>query len=71
MAFNEVQVTNTNYYSWKLYMEDLLMNKGLYRITLGLDGETLVNEKCAKWINHNDKARGLGMSNFEDLRFHI
>ena len=53
-------------------MEDLLISKGLYRITLGKEKAATDADKKAKWDNKNDEAHGLiGMSISHDLRFHL
>ena len=54
-------------------MEDLLISKGLYRITMGKETTpTDDDDKKAKWDNRNDEARGLiGMSISPDLRYHL
>lgn len=63
---------NTNYFSWKSNMEDLLRSKGLYQITLGIEEAPTNAEKRAKWDNRNDKACGLtGMSISPYLWFYI
>jgi len=65
-------LTNTNYFSWKSHMEDVLQSKGLYRITLGKGKEPTNAAKKAKWNNKNDEAHGLiGMSISSNLLFHI
>jgi hypothetical protein len=53
-------------------MEDLLKCKGSYRINVGKDAAPLAVDKCEKWLNHNDEARGLtGMPISKDLEFCI
>jgi hypothetical protein len=53
-------------------MEDLLRNKGLYRITLGKEKSPTDDDKKVKWANRSDEARGLiRMSISHDLRFHL
>jgi hypothetical protein len=53
-------------------MEDLLISKGLYWITLGKKTAPTDDDKKAKWDNRNDKACGLiGMSISPDLRYHL
>jgi hypothetical protein len=53
-------------------MEDLLKNKVLYQMNLGLDPRPLDAKKHRKILNCNDEARYLiGMTIFEDLKFHI
>ena len=65
-------LTNTNYFSWKSHMEDLLKSKELYRITLGKEQEPTDDDKYAKWINMNNEARGLiEVSIYSNLRFHL
>jgi hypothetical protein len=53
-------------------MEDLLISKGLYRITLGKEKEPTNDDKKSKWDNRSDEAHGLiGISISPDLRFHL
>ena len=53
-------------------MEDLLISKGLYRITLGKKKEPTDADKKVKWTNRSDEARGLiKIPIFPDLRFHL
>jgi hypothetical protein len=53
-------------------MADLLRAKGLYWITLGKEKEPTDDENKFKWVNRNDKVRGLiEMSISPDLRFHL
>jgi hypothetical protein len=53
-------------------MEDLLISKGLYRITLGKEKEPIDVDNKVKWANRSDEARGLiEMSISPDLRFHL
>jgi hypothetical protein len=69
---NDFLFTNTNYFSWKSHMGDLLRSKGLYQITLGTKQEPIDDEKKIKWENKNDEARGLiKMSISPDLRFRL
>jgi hypothetical protein len=69
---SDIFLTNTNYFSWKSHMEDLLRSKGLYQITLGIEQEPIDDEKKVKWDNKNDEASELiGMSISHDLRFHL
>ena len=46
---NIVLLTSSNYFQWKLHMEDLLRSKGLYKITLGIETAPDEDEKKAKW----------------------
>ena len=65
-------LTSTNYFQWKSPMEDLLRNKGIYRITLGIEIVPDDDEKKYKWENKNDHAQGLiGMFISPDLIFHL
>jgi hypothetical protein len=53
-------------------MEDLLISKYLYQITIGIDRTPLDNERFVKLLNHNVEAKGLiGISIYMDLKFHI
>jgi hypothetical protein len=68
---NDILFTNTNYFSWKSHVEDVLRSKGLYQITLGKEKEPTNDEKRAKWDNKNGEACGqIEMSISLDLRFH-
>jgi hypothetical protein len=70
--FNNLLLTNTNYFQLKYHMEDLLRSKGLYRITLGKEKEPSDADKKVKCANRSDEARGLIiMSISPDLRFHL
>jgi hypothetical protein len=53
-------------------MEDLLISKGLYQITLGKKKAPTDADKKAKWDNRNDEAHGLiRISISPDLRYHL
>jgi hypothetical protein len=52
----DILLTNTNYFSWKSHMEDVLRSKGLYQIILGKEKEPIDDEKYAKSVNMNDEA---------------
>jgi hypothetical protein len=53
-------------------MEDLLRNKGLYRITLGKEKAPTQADKKDKWDNRNDKACELIVISISlDLRYHL
>jgi hypothetical protein len=53
-------------------MEDLLRSKGLYRITLGNEKESIDVDKKVKWANRSDEAHGpIIMSISPYLRFHL
>jgi hypothetical protein len=53
-------------------MEDLLISKGMYRITLGKKNEPTDDENKFKWDNRNDEACGLiKMSISPNLSFHL
>jgi hypothetical protein len=65
-------LTNTNYFQWKSYMEDLLRSKGLYQNNLGKETKPIDDDNKFKWDNRNDKARGLIIMSISlDLRFRI
>jgi hypothetical protein len=69
---SDLLFTNTNYFSWKSHMEDVLTSKGLYQITLRKEQEPIDNEKKFKWDNKNDKEHGLIIISIShDLRFHL
>jgi hypothetical protein len=53
-------------------MEDLLRSKGLYRITLGNEKESIDVDKKVKWANRSDEAHGLIIMSISPyLRFHL
>jgi hypothetical protein len=69
---SDIFLTNTNYFSWKSHMEDVLRSKRLYQITLGKEQEPTHDDKYAKWISRNVKSHELiDMCISLDLRFHI
>jgi hypothetical protein len=68
----DLLLTNTNYFSWKSHMEDVLRSKGLYWITLGKEQEPIDDEKKVKWANKNDESCGLiEICISLDLTFHL
>src|SRR5882757_3984338 len=68
----DIILTNSNYFSWKSHMEDVLRSRGLFRITSGKETEPTNDDKKIKWENRCDEARGLiEMSISIDLQFHI
>jgi hypothetical protein len=69
---NDILLTDTNYFSWKSHMEDLLRSKTFYKITLGKDLEPIDDENKVKWDNKSDRAHGLIIIPISsDLRFHL
>ena len=53
-------------------MEDVLRNRGLFRITSGKETKPTNDENKIKWENKCDDSHGLiGMSISTDLRLHI
>ena len=54
-----VLLISNNYFQWKSHMEDFLISKGIYRITLVIELAPNEDEKKSKWKNKNDQARGL------------
>jgi hypothetical protein len=52
-------------------MEDLLISKGLYRITLGKETIPTDADKKSKWDNRNDEAHGLIKMSISHLSFHL
>ena len=53
-------------------MEDVLRNRGLFRITSGNETKPNDDDKKIKWAKRCDEARAfIGMSISTDLRFHI
>ena len=62
---------STNYFQWKSNIEDLVISKGLYRITLGTKIAPAYVEKQDKWDTKSDSAHSLiGISISLDLIFH-
>jgi hypothetical protein len=69
---SDILLTNTNYFQWKYHMEDLLISKGLYWITMGKELEPIDDENKFKWAYKNVEAHGLiGMFISPYLRFHL
>jgi hypothetical protein len=69
---NDLLLTNTNYFSWKSHVEDVLRSKVLYQITLGKEQEPTDDEKKFKWNNKNDESYGLIIMSISPyLRFHL
>ena len=48
-SFDDLLLSNTDYFQWKSHMEDLLRSKGLYGITLGNEKTPTDTDKKAKW----------------------
>ena len=66
-------LTPFNFFEWKVEMEILLREKGLYRVTMATEAEpnAAAVEKI-KWHNRRDEAYGLlCLSISRDLLFHL
>ena len=55
----DMLLTNSNYFSWKACMEDVLRSRGLNQIILRKEMKPIDDDKKIKWKNKCDKARGL------------
>ena len=66
------QLTSFNYPHWKEDMESLLHTKKIYRLTMELEAEPVLNYDKEKYWNRLDEAYGcLCLSISQDLLFHI
>ena len=66
------QLTSFNYHQWKEDMESLLHTKKLYRLTMGLETEPVLNyDKEKYWDRLNEAFGCLCLSISWDLLFHI
>ena len=65
-------LTPFKFYEWKDEMEILLREKGLYRVTMETELESITAAEKIKWQNRRDEAYGLlCLSISIDLLFHI
>ena len=61
-----------NYHEWKVEINILLHNKGLYRVSMALENEPNYVVDKAKWHNRLDESYVfLCLSIFPDIIFHI
>ena len=47
----DIMLTNTNYFSWKARIEEILRSRGLYWINLGKETKPIDENKEIKWEN--------------------
>ena len=65
-------LTPFNFFEWKSEMEILLIEKGLYKVTMETEAEPNAATKKIKWNNRRDEAYGLlCLSISRDLLFHL
>ena len=65
-------LTPFNLFEWKDEMEILLREKGLYKVTMAIEGEPNAVVEKIKWHNKRDEAYGLlCLSISRDLLFHL
>ena len=55
----DIMLTNTNYFSWKAHIEEILRSRGLYWINLGKETKPIDENKEIKWENKCDEVGGL------------
>ena len=54
----DILLTNSNYFSWKSRMEDVLQSRGLFKITSRKETKPTDDDKEIKWANRCDESRG-------------
>ena len=65
-------LTPFNFFEWKVEMEILLREKGLYRVTMAIEVEPNGAAEKIKWHYQRDEAYGLlCLSISRDLLFHL
>ena len=65
-------MTPFNLFEWKVEMEILLREKGIYKVTMAIEVEPNVSAEKIKWNNRRDDAYGLlRLSISRDLLFHL
>ena len=70
--YQKIILTPFNFFECKAEMEILLKEKGLYRVTMGIEVEPNVAIEKIKWQNKRDEAYGvLCLSILRDLLFHL
>ena len=70
--YQKIILTPFNLFEWKVEMEILLREKGLYRLTMATEAEPNAAAKKIKWHNRRDEAYGLlCLSISRDLLFHL
>ena len=68
----KIILTPFNFFEWKVEMEILLREKGLYRVTMATEVEPNAAKEKIKWHNGRDEAYGLlCLSISRDLLFHL
>ena len=68
----KIILTPFKFFEWKVEMEILLREKGLYRVTMEIEAENNVATEKIKWDNRRDEAYGLlCLSISRDLLFHL
>ena len=67
----KIILTPFNFFEWKVEMEIILREKGLYIVTMAIEAEPNVAAEKIKWHNMRDEAYGLlCLSISRDLLFH-
>ena len=68
----KIILTPFNFFEWKVEMEILLREKGLYKVTMAIEAEPNAAAEKIKWHNRRDEAYGLlCLSISRDLLFHL
>ena len=68
----KIILTPFNFFEWKVEMEILLRDKGLYRVTMEIEAEYNAAAEKIKWHNRRDESYGiLCLSISKDLLFHL
>ena len=68
----KIILTPFNFFEWKVEMEILLREKGLYKVTMEIEAKPNVAAEKIKLHNRRDEAYGLlCLSISRDLLFHL
>ena len=72
MDQSQIILTPFNFFEWKVEMEILLREKGLYRVAMETEVDPNAAAEKIKWHNRRDEAYGLlCLSISRDLLFHL
>ena len=68
----KIILTPFSLFEWKYEMQILLREKGLYKVTMEIKGDSNAATEKIKWHNRRDEAYGiLCLSISRDLLFHL
>ena len=72
VALTAINLTPFNYLDWRVDMQIVLCNKGLYRVTMGREFEPQQHIEKSKYLNKLDEAFGfMCIQISKEILFHL